>query len=53
MHEETPERKLVKRCSPYDGNIHEGVMYTDHGFWDVARPLTRCTQSFVPTIMPK
>jgi len=36
MHEETPEGKLV-HYSPYDGNIHDGVLYTDHGFWDVAK----------------
>lgn len=23
--------------SPYDGKIHEGVMYTDNGFWDTFR----------------
>lgn len=23
--------------SPYDGNIHEGTMYTDNGFWDTFR----------------
>jgi predicted alpha-1,2-mannosidase len=23
--------------SPYDGKVHEGVMYTDNGFWDTFR----------------
>lgn len=36
MHELTPAGKLM-HYSPYDGNIHEGLMYTDHGFWDVAK----------------
>lgn len=25
--------------SPYDGNIHQGYMYTDNGFWDTFRSL--------------
>ena len=24
-------------CSPYDGKIHSGVMYTDSGYWDTFR----------------
>ena len=36
MHEESPDGRLL-HYSPYDGNIHEGLMYTDHGFWDVAK----------------
>jgi alpha-1,2-mannosidase, putative len=36
MHEETEDGRLL-HYSPYDGTIHEGLMYTDHGFWDVAK----------------
>ncbi len=36
MHEQSPDGRLL-HYSPYDGNIHEGMMYTDHGFWDVAK----------------
>lgn len=24
-------------CSPYDGNLHQGVLYADNGFWDTYR----------------
>lgn len=34
-HEETPEGR--KHRSPYDGQIHDGPLYTDNGFWDTYR----------------
>ena len=36
MHEQRPTGKLV-HYSPYDGKVHDGVMYTDTGFWDTYR----------------
>lgn len=36
FHEFTPERKPI-HYSPYDGRIHDGVLYTDNGFWDTYR----------------
>ncbi len=34
-HEETSEGR--KHRSPYDGEIHDGPLYTDNGFWDTYR----------------
>ena len=34
-HEETPEG--LKHRSPYDGEVHDGPLYTDNGFWDTYR----------------
>ena len=34
--------------SPYDGNVHDGYMYTDNGFWDTFR----CLFPFVNLIYP-
>ncbi len=36
MHEVTEAGKVV-HYSPYDGKVHDGVMYTDTGFWDTYR----------------
>lgn len=36
-HEETPEGR--RHRSPYDGKVHEGVLYTDNGFWDTYRTI--------------
>jgi predicted alpha-1,2-mannosidase len=37
-HETNPEGNVV-HFSPYDGLIHDGVMYADTGFWDTYRTL--------------
>ena len=34
---EYDEAGLPRYCSPYDGKVHEGVMYTDTGYWDTFR----------------
>ena len=46
FHEWSPENKAI-HYSPYDGKVHDGVLYTDSGFWDTfraAHPL--CTLLF-------
>jgi len=35
-HEVDAEGKTV-HYSPYDGKVHEGILYTDNGFWDTYR----------------
>jgi len=35
-HESNPDGGWQHR-SPYDGGVHEGVLYTDNGFWDTYR----------------
>jgi predicted alpha-1,2-mannosidase len=35
-HEPNAEGELFHR-SPYDGQVHPGVLYTDNGFWDTYR----------------
>jgi predicted alpha-1,2-mannosidase len=36
FHETNAENKIV-HYSPYDGKVHDGVLYTDSGFWDTFR----------------
>ena len=36
FHEHDAQGKTV-HYSPYDGKVHEGVLYTDNGFWDTYR----------------
>ena len=36
--------------SPYDGQIHEGYMYTDNGFWDTFRSQFPLTNILHPTM---
>jgi predicted alpha-1,2-mannosidase len=36
FHEITAQGKTV-HYSPYDGKVHDGVLYTDSGFWDTFR----------------
>lgn len=36
FHEVNAEGKTV-HYSPYDGKVHDGVLYTDSGFWDTFR----------------
>ena len=36
FHELTDQGKLL-HYSPYDGKVHDGVLYTDSGFWDTFR----------------
>jgi predicted alpha-1,2-mannosidase len=36
--------------SPYDGNIHQGYMYTDNGFWDTFRSQFPLTNILHPTM---
>lgn len=36
FHEFTAEGKAI-HYSPYDGQVHDGVLYTDNGFWDTYR----------------
>ncbi|HWD37936.1 MAG TPA: GH92 family glycosyl hydrolase [Fimbriimonas sp.] len=37
-HEEDEANRLV-HFSPYDGQVHEGVLYADNGFWDTYRTM--------------
>ena len=34
---ETDENGQIVHYSPFDGMVHEGVFYTDNGFWDTYR----------------
>ncbi len=34
---ELDEQGVAQHFSPYDGQIHPGVLYTDNGFWDTYR----------------
>ena len=36
--------------SPYDGKVHAGYMYTDHGFWDTFRSQFPLTNILHPTM---
>ncbi|MAZ28885.1 MAG: alpha-mannosidase [Cytophagaceae bacterium] len=36
--------------SPYDGEVHDGYMYTDNGFWDTFRSQFPLTNIINPTI---
>lgn len=36
FHEYDRDKKAI-HYSPYDGRIHDGVLYTDNGFWDTYR----------------
>ena len=36
--------------SPYDGNVHDGYMYTDNGFWDTFRSQFPLTNILHPTM---
>jgi len=36
---EISEQGRAMHFSPYDGKVHDGVMYTDIGFWDAHRTL--------------
>lgn len=36
--------------SPYDGNVHDGYMYTDNGFWDTFRSQFPLTNILHPTL---
>ncbi|HEY5792810.1 MAG TPA: glycoside hydrolase domain-containing protein, partial [Chthoniobacterales bacterium] len=36
FHEPTPKNGL-QHFSPFDGKVHDGVLYTDTGFWDTYR----------------
>jgi len=36
-HEETPEGR--RHRSPYNGQVHDGPLYTDNGFWDTYRTM--------------
>ena len=33
--------------SPYDGNVHDGYMYTDNGFWIRSVRFIRCSRYFI------
>lgn len=37
MFHETDAQGKVVHYSPYDGKVHDGVSYTDNGFWDTYR----------------
>jgi predicted alpha-1,2-mannosidase len=38
IHEYNDEGKPI-HYSPYDGKVHDGVLYTDNGFWDTYRTM--------------
>jgi len=35
--------------SPYDGKLHDGVLYADNGFWDTFR----CVYAFYSVVYPE
>ncbi len=45
---EIDEKENRKHYSPYDGTIHDGVLYADNGFWDTHRTVYPLFSLLIP-----
>jgi len=46
---EINEKNEIMHYSPYNGEVLPGYMYTDNGFWDTFRAVSR----FLPSCIPR